>query len=144
MHNALTVNILEKYISFDRIAEHVGVIPLNSVLFSKMLEDITPEEMEEIGRELGPRLIKGTFAFLDLDYDLDSLIENYFEPLGAFSRWYSFNIAGTYPNRRLLFEHAHGPKWSAFLKNYITSIIKSSTGTEPRVLVSDGLITVLG
>jgi hypothetical protein len=133
----------KKHVSFDRILDHVGAIPLNGPLFSKMLNEVPLEEMEKLGKELGPELIKRTFAFLGLSFDLENLIKSYFGPLSSYSRWYRFNISGSGRNRRLLFEHSHGPKWSAFLGQYIGGIIKSATGIEPRTLVEDSLVVIL-
>ncbi len=140
--NSLVGQILAKYTSFDRIADHVEAVPLNKPLFMGMLSAIEVGEMERLGRELGPKLVKKTFAFLSLEFEIDGLIEHYFRPLSTYSRWYSFNVAGSGPNRRLLFEHPYGPNWSAFLKQYIGGIIKSATGTDPKITVDDGLVTV--
>jgi len=140
--NALVGQILAKYASFDRIVEHVEAVPLNKLLFMGMLDGIEIGEMERLGRELGPRLVKQTFAFLSLEFDVEGLIQNYFLPVSTYSRWYSFNVSGSGVNRRLLFEHPYGPKWSAFLKQYITGIIRSATGSEPRITVDEGLVTV--
>jgi hypothetical protein len=140
--NSLIGQILVKFLFFDRIAEHVEAVPLNKLLFTGMLDLIEIGEMERLGRELGPKLIKKTFAFLSLEFDIDGLIRNYFLPVATYSRWYSFSVAGSGANRRLLFEHEYGPKWSAFLKQYIAGIIKSATGSESRITVDEGLITV--
>lgn len=141
--NSLVGQVLAKYTSFDRIVEHVEAVPLNKPLFIGMLDKIEVGEMEKLGKELGPKLVKKTFAFLSLEFDIDGLIQNYFQPVSTYSRWYSFNVAGGGVNRRLLFEHPYGPKWSAFLKHYLAGIIKSATGSEPRIIVDNGLVTVL-
>jgi hypothetical protein len=140
--NSLINSILERHILFDRILEHVNAMPLNGPLFTGMLESVPVERMEELGRNLGPKLIKETFAFLGLNYDLENLIKSYFEPLSLYSGWYRFNVSGSDRDRRLLFEHQHGFKWSIFLKQYISGIIKATMGTEPRVMVEEGLIIV--
>ena len=135
--NSLINDVLEKHVSFDRITEHVRAVPVNLYLFSEMLRNVPVEQMEAVGKELGPRLIRQTFTFLGIEYDLESLIQYYFEPVGAYSRWYSFNMAGRPPNRKLMFEHQYGRKWSAFLRYYVGGIIKSATGNEPRITVDD-------
>ena len=140
--NSLASKILTKYTSFDRIAEIVGAVPLNGPLFSTLLEDTPVEHLEQLGKELGSELIKQTFAFLDLTYDVDSLVEHYFEPMSSFSSWYMFTIAGSGQNRRLMFKHSRGTNWSAFLRSYISSIIKAATGVEPRTSVEKDLVTV--
>jgi len=81
--------------------------------------------------------------FLDIDFNLDELIEHYFEPVSSYSGWYTFNTAMHGANRILMFRHSYGPKWSAFLKQYIASIIKSATGIEPEVTIEDGLVTFI-
>jgi hypothetical protein len=140
--NSLASQILSKYLSFDKIAKHVSAIPINEYLFSGMLEDMPVDHLERLGKELGPKLIKRTFVFLDLEYDLDGLIHNYFDPMSSFSGWYTFTAAESESGRKLMFEHQYGLKWSAFLKTYISSIIKTATGTEPRTTMDDGLLII--
>ena|GEM_PF-2301431 len=140
--NSLASGILAKSTSFDKIAEHIDAIPLNGPLFSGMLEDAPLEHLESLGKELGAELIKETFVFLDLEYDIEGLIQHYFEPMSSFSKWYTFTVAGSGQNRRLMFKHSRGPKWSAFLKAYVSSIIKAATGIEPRATADNHLVTV--
>jgi len=140
--NSLSSKILFKGTSYDTIADQLSAVTINGSLFAGMLEDVPQAHLESMGRELGSRLIKQTFVFLDLQYDIEGLIQHYFEPVSTFSRWYSFTIAGSAPHRRLIFQHPHGAKWSAFLKAYICSIIKAATGVEPRATADDSLVTV--
>jgi hypothetical protein len=72
-----------------------------------MLDGIEIDEMERLGKELGPKLVKKTFTFLNLELDLDGIIEHYFRPLSKNSKWYNFNIAGSGTGRKLLFEHPY-------------------------------------
>jgi len=139
--NSLVNQVLSNYTAFNRIVEHMQAVPLNRALFTQMLEAIEISAMERIGRELGPKIVKQTFKFLNLDYDVDNLIKHYFQPVSMHSRWYVFNVAGSGSNRRLMFEHPYGPKWSVFLKGYLGGIIKSITGSDPRITVEDGLVT---
>lgn len=140
--NSLVNHVLSRYASFERITNQMEAIPVNRFLFDEMLNDVPTEEMERIGKKLGPKLVKQAFAFLNLDYDMDGLIRHYFRPVSSFARWYSFDMAGSGSNRRLMFEHNHGSKWSVFLKHYIAGIVKSATGSEPRVAIDDSLVTV--
>jgi hypothetical protein len=140
--NALAARVLSKYTSFDKIAEHLQAIPVNGPLFGQMLEDVPVEHLELVAKELGPELIKQTFAFLDLEYDLDGLIRHYFNPMSEFSGWYKFAVAGTDRTRKLMFQHPHGSKWSAFLKIYVSGIISAATGVNPRSTADHRLVTV--
>jgi hypothetical protein len=131
-----------KHISFDIITEHVRAIPINGPLFSGLLDATPIEVLERLGTELGPKLIKQTFVFLDLDFDINGLIQHYFEPMSSFSGWYEFRLVVTEKNRKLMFKHSHGPKWSSFLRAYISSMIRAATGTELRIITDEELVTV--
>jgi hypothetical protein len=140
--NSLSNIILLKHVLFDRIVDRVEGVPLNKLLFTAMLDGIGVDQMEIIGRELGPRVIKHTFAVMNLPFDLDGLIQNYFQPMSTYSRWYKFSVAGGISSRKLMFEHSYGQKWSAFLKQYLTGILKPVVGSEPKVVIDDGLISI--
>lgn len=140
--NSLINYILSRHVSFDRIVETLEAIPLSRPLFTALLENTDIAEMERIGREFGPKVVRRTFTFLNLNYDLDGLIEHYFQPLSTYSRWYSFNTTGQGANRKLMFQHSYGPKWTAFLRQYLGGIIKSATGIEPRIVVEEELVTI--
>jgi hypothetical protein len=138
--NSLASKILLKGASYDTIAEHVNAVTINGLLFTGMLEDAQTEHLEQLGKVLGPKLIKQTFAFLGLEFDLDGLIRYYFDPVSSFSRWYSFSVIGSGSNRKLMFQHQHRSKWSAFLRAYISAIVKAATGIEPRITSDEGLV----
>ncbi len=140
--NSLINLILTKYVSFDSLIEQSEAVPLNKSLFMSILESIETEEMERIGKELGPVAVRQTFAFQGLNFDLEGLIEHYFQPVSSFTKCYTFNVVGTGASRRLMFQHQYGRKWSAFLKQYIGGMIKSATHTEPRIAIEDGLVIV--
>jgi len=138
----LATRILMKYMRFDRLTEHLDALPVNGRLFAGLLEDSSIERLERMGSVLGSELIKETFVFLGTEYDVDGLITHYFEPISAFSNWYTFSVVGGATSRRLMFKHPHGPKWSAFLKAYITSIIKAASGVEPRGTADDHIVVI--
>jgi hypothetical protein len=75
-----------------------------------------------------------------MEFNLDNLIESYFEQLSAYSGWYSLNTFED-ASRKLIFAHSHGPKWIAFLKLYLARIKRSETGTEPEVTIGDEMLT---
>ncbi len=140
--NALVSEIFVKYTTFDRIVDYLEVIPLNKLLLTRTLDKVDAEDMERLGKELGPKAIKRAFEFLGLEFSLNGIIEHYFRPLATYSRWYSFNVTWGEMEQRLLFEHHYGAKWSAFLGHYIAEIVKSATGSEPRITVDDELVVI--
>ncbi len=139
--NSLINAVLSKYLAFDKIVESTKAIPLSGAFFRELLEITSTEQMENIGEKLGPMVVRQSFAFLDIDFNLDNLIKYYFEPLSVHSGWYMFNNSFEGASRKLMFRHSHGPNWSAFLKRYIANIILSATGSEPEIAIEDGMLT---
>ena len=139
--NSLINALLEKYVSFDKILQGTKAIPLSEAFFGELLEIVSIEEIETIAKGLGAKIVRRSFASQGIEFNLDNMIEFYFEPLSEYSGWYQFNwrLAGT--SRKLIFTHSHGPKWTAFLRRYYAAVIRSATGIEPEVTVEEGVIT---
>jgi hypothetical protein len=78
--NSLVNQVLSRHTPADRIAKQLGVIPLNKFMFKAMLDGVEIGFIERVGMELGPRIIKQAFRFLDLNYDINGLIQHYFQP----------------------------------------------------------------
>ncbi len=139
--NSLINAILAKYDSFDKILEGTKAIPLSGAFVAELLEIASIEQMENIAKKLGAKVVRQSFASQGIEFNLDNLIESYFEPLSEYSGWYQFDwrLAGT--SRKLIFTHSHGAKWTAFLRRYYAAIIRSATGVEPDVTFEDGVLT---
>lgn len=140
--NALMNRILTKYVDFDRIAEHERSIVLDRRIFLPIIEEASLEELEILGKKLGPRLVKQAFEFFNIEPTVESLISHYFEPMGAYSGSYQSNVVTNGSNLKLILEHDYGIKWSAFLAEYTRGVVKSLLGTEPKIELDDDLIKI--
>lgn len=141
--NSLLNGILSKYLAYDKIVQGSGAIPLGAAFFREILEGASTDQLEAIARKLGEGIVRKSFSFQGIDFNLDNLIEFYFEPLSAHSGWYLFNtrnIQSLSGSRRLIFAHSHGPKWTAFLRRYLATIIRSASGREPEVSIEDDVL----
>ena len=139
--NSLINAVLAKYMSFDKILEATKAIPVSEALFERWLAITSLEEMEDIAKSLGPKVVRQSFAFQGLEFNLDNLVEDYFEPLAEHSGWYQYNSRFESGRRKLIFTHSHGPKWTAFLKRYHTALLRAATGSEPEVMMEDEMLT---
>lgn len=139
--NSLIIAILSKCISFDMIIEAMKAVPLNRAFLDELLEIASTDELESIAKRLGPKVVRKSFAFRGIAFNLDNLVKFYFEPLSAYSGWYSFNTYFEGTTRILVFEHPLGQKSTAFLKRYIAGIIRSANGIEPEVTIEDETLT---
>jgi hypothetical protein len=139
--NSLINAILEKYDSFDKILLDAKAIPLSEAFFVEILELTSIEEIESIAKKLGAKVMRQSFASQGIEFNLDNLIEFYFEPLSEYSGWYQFNWA---PRRHESQADLHAlarPEVDRILRRYYAVIIRSATGVDPDVTVEEGVIT---
>jgi hypothetical protein len=135
-------HLLTKYVIFDRIVEHERSIVLDRRIFFPIIQKVPVEELEKIGKELGPKLVRQTFEFLNIEPTVDNLVNRYLEPMGTYSGRYQSNIVAATPNLKLVLEHEYGSKWSAFLAQYMTGVVKSLLSCEPKIEVEDDLVKI--
>jgi len=139
--NSLINEILARHDTFDKILETMKAIPLSEELFRAWLQRTSQEEMEGMAKNIGPSVVRRSFASRGIEFNLDNLIESYFEPLSDYSGWYQFEWDFVGASRKLIFTHSHGPKWTAFLRRYYAALIGAATGAEPSVTVEEGVVT---
>jgi len=83
-HQGITVNAmvnraLERYLSFDRLADFDHSVTLERQIFEKMLENVDVEDLERIAREIGPQTVKRDFVFFNIPATLDNLVSKYLD-----------------------------------------------------------------
>jgi hypothetical protein len=141
--NSYINEILVRHDVFDKILETMRAIPLSEEFFRVWLQKTSQADMEDMAKSIGPKVVRRSFASRGIEFNLDSLIAFYFEPLSDYSGWYQFDWDFVGESRKLIFTHPHGPKWTAFLKRYYADLIRSATGTEPEVTVEEGVAIFL-
>jgi hypothetical protein len=139
--SSLINTVLLNFVSFNKILASAKTIPVSGAFLRELIEVASTEQMESIGKKLGPKVVRQAFAFMGVPFSLDNVIKHYFEPLSSESGWYIFNTSFEGTNRKLMFSHSHGPQWTAFLKRYIAGIIYSATGSEPEIAIVDEMLT---
>jgi hypothetical protein len=140
--NALVNRVLERYLAFDRMADYDHSVTIERGFFEKIIEKASSEDLVEIARILGPKIVKRDFAFFNIAPTLDNLVAKYFEPVGAFSDRFDLNISGEAPDLKLVLTHEYGRKWSEFLGEYCDQVIESVLGVKPLIKVEDDLVTI--
>jgi len=140
--NALVNRVLERYLAFDRMADYDHSVTLERGFFEKIIEKASNEDLVDLAKSLGPKIVKRDFAFFNIAPTLDNLITKYFEPAGAFSDRFDLNISGEAPDLKLVLTHEHGRKWSGFLGEYCDQVVESVLGVRPLIKVEDDLVTI--
>jgi hypothetical protein len=140
--NMLVNRLLAKHVSFDRIADQLDMVPINRALLCGLVEGCPQDIIEQLGKELGPRVAKHTFSYLGRETTLDNLIEAYIEPMGLHSKWFVFSAAMENSKKRLVFKHSYGEKWSRFLSQYLVAMVKTTTKFDPKFESDDEMVVI--
>jgi hypothetical protein len=131
--DAFVGSVLHRYASYQRYADSAGSVTINNAFFTSLLDAVPQSQLETIASSIGDSVVRQAFDSLNLTYDLDSLVKNYFEPSSKYSGCYGFYTESAAYGRRMTLNHGYGEKWSAFLGAYVGKIVGSATGVRPIV-----------
>jgi len=122
--NALIGRILANYVNFDMNKNILTTITMSQLLFSKIVHRLNESEKKELSLQ-GPKTVKKLFALLNLKYNPQNVIENYFAVIGTYCGWYTFEHYLDKNQFRLVFKSEFDEEWIKFLTLYIRTILQS-------------------
>ncbi len=133
--NSLISTILSKYNEWDNQADAFGYAEAPVELVRTLLYTDLANDIEEVGRELGPRLLKETLEF----WYKTASIETFIEYTGLLSRYggvarISVDLKdGEYA---LTYRHPFGERWSRFAAAYYGEALRVLFGAQSKVNLS--------
>jgi hypothetical protein len=122
--SSLAVKILNKHASFERRFGMVSTVLLSEALFAIIVENMDESTMEKTTK-LAPKIVKKLANLGGFEYEIDSIIKNYFTTVGKYCGWYKFKHEIDHVNHTLVFETNMGQKWAKFVSKYIRSVLES-------------------
>ncbi|MGI0069689.1 MAG: hypothetical protein ACREAN_05475 [Nitrosopumilaceae archaeon] len=122
--SSLVVKILSKHALFERRFGLMPAILMSQALFAAIIENMDEPYMEKIAK-MAPQILKKLASLGGFEYEIDSIIQNYFTIVGKYCGWYQFKHETQHVNYTLVFETGLGRKWTKFVSKYIRSILES-------------------
>lgn len=123
--NSFMITVLKKYMSWGRFQERLGFMLLHKSMVLTMLEKLTPEEIEEIGRMQKDQTIKDFLLFAS-GYDLESFmqwIELRCKVLG-FELLIKREGAGHSNSVFVMIHHNLGENWSLYYRGMFSAVLQ--------------------
>jgi predicted DNA binding CopG/RHH family protein len=122
--NSFIITVLRKYTSWGRFQERLGFMPLHKSMILTMLDKLTSEEIEEIGRMQKDQTIRD-FLLFESGYNLKSFmqwIELRCKVLG-------FELvvkqeANPTPSVFVMIHHNMGENWSLYYKGMFSAVLQ--------------------
>jgi hypothetical protein len=133
--NALIQGILSKYLEWDRFAEKYGFISLTQDTFRTVLDKIDDEKLVEASRELGSRVPKDLLLFWFGKTGVNGFLK-YLTLVSDYAAFANFEIAREGSQYIITAHHNLGLKWSDYLKGFLETGLKSTTGIEGSAEIS--------
>lgn len=117
--NVLVKQILEKYVTWDRFAEKLGIIPVPKNILGTLGKEMSGEDIENIIQMLHT-LIKESVLFIKGKYDLTHCIETLEDYMKASGIKSDHRIEGDI--HHFIVQHELGIKWSLLTERLFKEI----------------------
>jgi hypothetical protein len=117
--NVLVKQILEKYVTWDRFAEKLGIIPVPKNILNELGKEMSGEDIENIIKMLHT-LIKESVLFMKGKYDLVHCIEGLEDYMKASGIKSDHRIEGEM--HHFIIQHELGIKWSLLTERLFKEI----------------------
>ncbi|AIF82287.1 Ribonucleotide reductase N-terminal [Candidatus Nitrososphaera evergladensis SR1] len=122
--NSFITTVLKKYISWGRYQERLGFMPLHKSMVKTMLEKLTPEEIEEVGKMQKDQTIRD-FLLFESGYNLKSFIQ--WIRLRCRVLGFDLRIKEEFEPDYTIFvmiHHDMGENWSLYYKGMFSAVLQ--------------------
>ena len=139
--NALTSLILTKFVEWDNYADKYGFVTLPEELFRELLYTGSTKDLEEVGRRVGPTLMKDYLQFWFKRADKNA----FFDHVGLISKYSGLSnckIEHDEHEAVLTYRHHLGERWSHFIAAYYGETLRQVLGADPKADVSKNQVVL--
>jgi hypothetical protein len=137
--SSLMVKILNENVLFDVHLKPLPYVILSQVLFEEIIKTMTDSQIDKVA-SMGPSIVTRLCQISRWDYDVDSVIENYFVMISKYCGLFQLKKQVQHNHYHLVFETKLGTKWEKFLSIFVRSILESIGIHIDRESVNDGII----
>jgi len=144
--NALISKIMTRYVEWDRNVEKTSFTIISSHLFKALIDEVSEEKLDEIGRTLVYQAVKELAMVEFGKTDFDTLLNTVFL-LSKYDTSLRLSAPSSSENRVdsqyiMTMRHDWGPKGSVLLRGFFDNIVRSELGKQPTISFTDDVITV--
>ncbi len=118
-HNVLVKQILEKYLTWDRFADKIGVLPVPKKILETLGAELDGEDINDVVDVIKP-VIKESVMFMKGRYDLKRCIETLEDYMRASGMNSDHRLEGNI--HHFIIQHELGMTWSLFTEQLLKEI----------------------
>lgn len=133
--NTLVNQLLLDYSEFGRFLQRVNALRLSRKTFAEILSMVSEDSLAKAGVSAGKSAPVALIASKWGKVNVNTVIE-YIHDLSAYANLFEYYEKNENERWTITLMHELGPKWSAFLANYIGEAFVAG-GVQPKTKISD-------
>jgi hypothetical protein len=133
--NTLVNQLLLDYSEFGRFLQRVNALRLSRKTFGEILNIVSEDSLAKAGIAAGKSAPVALIASKWGKVNVSTVIE-YIHDLSAYANLFEYYEKNENERWTITLMHELGPKWSAFLANYISEAFVAA-GVQPKTKISD-------
>jgi hypothetical protein len=135
--NALINKTLQRYKDVRRYNDPQYFLLMSLETFSAILDKLSIEEIEDIGYEYGHGLLHENLLKRGREINHENIRWYIKQGLGENSGWFRCDLYEKEGGETMHLIHNLGRKWSHFLANYVSSIIREEEGLKVQSVIME-------
>jgi len=133
--NTLVNQLLLDYSEFGRFLQRINALRLSRKTFGEILNMVSEDSLAKAGVAAGKSAPVALIASKWGKVNVNTVIE-YIHDLSAYANLFEYYEKNENERWTITLMHELGPKWSAFLANYISEAFVAA-GVQPKTKISD-------
>lgn len=140
--SAYVSKVLSSCLRTEPLNQNIELMRLSSILLQRILANIDPNRFEILASEVAKEIVPFAFDLLNLHPTTSSLNYYMYEILQDWG-WFKMETTKVNLGYEIKLLHHYGPKWSLFLKYYLSSAYQSILMREPpNIITTDRVVKI--
>ncbi len=121
--NSFLSRIIWNYQRRCQMCLHYNLMLVDPMVFKTLLDNLSEENIKQMGSSLGPVVMKENLARIGLNLNKKDVEKVLVETMGEWTRWYDADVTETNEGKAYYLHHTLGKKWSIFLKSFFETAL---------------------
>lgn len=138
--NALINKLIQQYVDTLRYYEDGKMISMSTSTFMTVLDQLSQNEIEDLSYGLGTQKASESLMRRGLETNYTNIVWYISLILGEYNGWFRSDFIIGKDVDSLHLSHTHGKKWSYFIAQYVSSILREELGMQVNLVVLENAV----
>ena len=138
--NALINKLIQQYVDTLRYYEEGKMISMSTSTFKSVLDQLSQNEIENFAYGLGTQKANESLMRRGLETNYTNIVWYISLILGEYNGWFRSDFLIGKDVDSLHLSHSQGVKWSYFIAQYISSILREELGMQVNFMILENAV----